>query len=175
MSMMVNAGSLPREHWTKDPESGGGRIVGEGCHFIDLARALAGSPIASLRVTAAKSGGAAIEDVAVLQLGFEDGSVATIQYLANGHRAFPKERIELIWDSTVVRIDNFRRLEGWGASVSRSVMPRGQDKGHEALAAAFIAAVKGSGPPPIPPDELLEVTEWAIRAQALAFVGGGEA
>ena len=95
--------------------------------------------------------------------------------LANGHRAFPKERIELIWDSTVVQIDNFRRLQGWGASVSRSVMPRGQDKGHEALAAAFLAAVKGGGKPPIPPDELLEVSEWSIRAQALANSGGGEA
>jgi predicted dehydrogenase/threonine dehydrogenase-like Zn-dependent dehydrogenase len=175
VSMMVNAGALPREHWTKDPESGGGRIVGEGCHFIDLARALAGSPIASLRVTTARAGGTATEDVSALQLGFEDGSVAAIQYLANGHRAFPKERIELIWDSTVVQIDNFRRLQGWGASVSRSVMPRGQDKGHEALAAAFLAAVKGSGRPPIPPDELLEVSEWSIRAQALANSGGGEA
>jgi predicted dehydrogenase len=175
VSMLVNAGTLPREHWTKDPESGGGRIVGEGCHFIDLARALTGSPISSLRVTAAKSGGATIEDIASLQLGFEDGSVATIQYLSNGHRAFPKERIELIWDSKIVQLDNFRRLQGWGAYVSRSVMPRGQDKGHDALAAAFIAAVKGSGKPPIPPDELLEVSEWAIRAEALAMAGGGEA
>jgi predicted dehydrogenase/threonine dehydrogenase-like Zn-dependent dehydrogenase len=177
VSITVNAGALPGEHWTKDPESGGGRIVGEGCHFIDLARALAGSPIVSLRVTTAKAADAAVEDVALIQLGFADGSVATIQYLANGHRAFQKERIELIWDSKIVRIDNFRRLQGWGVDVSRSLMPRSQDKGHEALAAAFIGAVKGGegAQPPIPPDELLEVSAWSIRAQALAFAGGGQA
>ncbi|HUF30446.1 MAG TPA: Gfo/Idh/MocA family oxidoreductase, partial [Gemmatimonadaceae bacterium] len=190
VSMMVNAGALPRDHWTRDPESGGGRIVGEACHFIDLARALAGSPITSLQVTVARPGGAAVEDVAALQLGFADGSIASVQYLANGHRSFPKERIELIWDGKILGLDNFRRLKGWGVNpptvrsrlafpASRFPLPafhaRGQDKGHEALAAAFIAAVRQSAPPPISPDELLEVSGWSIRAGELAMAGGGSA
>jgi predicted dehydrogenase len=168
--------------------------VGEACHFIDLARALVGSPITSLQVTVAKPGGAAVEDVAALQLGFADGSIASVQYLANGHRSFPKERIELIWDGKILRLDNFRRLKGWGVNPSTAVPPlpsrspfpvsrfpfpafraRGQDKGHEALAAAFIAAVRQSAPPPIAPDELLEVSAWSIRAGELAMAGGGSA
>jgi predicted dehydrogenase/threonine dehydrogenase-like Zn-dependent dehydrogenase len=175
ISMMVNAGALPSDHWTKDRERGGGRIVGEACHFIDLARAFVGAPIASLRVTVATSGGAPVEDVAALQLGFADGSIAVVHYLSNGHRAFPKERIELIWDGRIVSIDNFRRMRGWGVSAPRAVLPRSQDKGHEALAAAFVAAAAGRGPVPIPPDELLETSRWSIRAGALAAAGGGEA
>jgi predicted dehydrogenase/threonine dehydrogenase-like Zn-dependent dehydrogenase len=175
VSMMVNAGTLPRDHWTKDRQSGGGRIVGEACHFIDLARALVASPIASMRVTVARAGGSPVEDIAAMQMGFADGSVAVVQYVANGHRSFPKERIELIWDGAIVHIDNFRRMQGWGIPVPRAMMPKGQDKGHDALAAAFVAAVQGRGPVPIPPDELLETSAWAIRAEALVLAGGGEA
>jgi predicted dehydrogenase len=175
VSMMVNAGALPRDHWTKDRQSGGGRIVGEACHFIDLARALAGSPIVSMRATVARAAGAPVEDVAALQMGFEDGSVAVVQYVANGHRSFPKERIELIWDGMIVHIDNFRRMQGWGVPVPRALIRKGQDKGHEALAAAFVAAVQGRAPAPIPPDELLETSAWAIRAGELVAAGGGEA
>ena len=175
INVLVNAGAIPREHWLQDRESGGGRIVGEGCHFIDLARYFAGAPIRGLQVISARGADASIDDIATIQLAFADGSLATIQYLANGHKGFPKERIELFFDGKAIRIDNFRKLEAWGIDGLATRLPQRQDKGHEALAAAFVRAVRDGGGPPIPVEELLEVSEWSIRAQELASSGGGEA
>lgn len=171
----VNAGAIPREHWTQDRETGGGRVTGEACHFIDLARFLSGSPIVGMDVRAAGSGGHTHDDVSLIQLAFGDGSIATVQYLANGHRAYPKERVELFYDGNVIRIDNYRRLETWGVPGLATRWPKAQDKGHAALAAAFVAAVRGTGTPPIPHEELLEVSDWSIRAGELAQAGGGSA
>ena len=173
VSIRLNAGSVPREHWTRDREIGGGRIAGEGCHLIDLARHLVGAPIRGIRVTVARSGSVAVEDIALLQLEFEDGSVASIEYLANGHRGFPKERIALFFDERIVEIDNFRRVRAWGVAGLATRWPRAQDKGHVALAGAFVRAVRDGGAPPIPIDEILEVSEWAIRAGELTARGGG--
>ncbi|MFN2399736.1 MAG: bi-domain-containing oxidoreductase [Gemmatimonadaceae bacterium] len=175
ISITVNAGAIPSEHWTQDREAGGGRIVGEACHFIDLARFFASSAIAGLQIFAARNTTRIVGDTAVLQLVFENGSVATIQYLSNGHRAFPKERVELFFDGRVIRIDNFRKLVAWGVPELTTRLPQKQDKGHSALATAFLAAVKSGGPPPIPYSEVLEVSEWAIRAEELASAGGGTA
>ena len=94
--MTVNAGTLARDHWTRDREIGGGRIVGEACHFIDLLRYLAGSPIASK----GRIGRDAANDTVTLNLTFEDGSIGTIHYFANGSRAFAKERLEVFADGT---------------------------------------------------------------------------
>jgi predicted dehydrogenase len=116
-----------------------------------------------------------LDDVAAMQLGFADGSIASIRYLANGHRGFPKERVELFTDGVVVRIDNWRTMRAWGVGGLTTHLPHSQDKGHAALAAAFIRAVRGEGEPPIAPDELLEVSRWAIRAGVLASRGGGVA
>ena len=101
--------------------------------------------------------------------------MAAIRYLSNGHRAFPKERIELFADGTVVRIDNWRRMHAWGLSGLTTHLPHAQDKGHEALAAAFVRSVRQGGAAPIPPEEILEVSRWAIRAGQLAAQGGGGA
>jgi predicted dehydrogenase/threonine dehydrogenase-like Zn-dependent dehydrogenase len=168
VDILVNAGSIPRDHWTQRPDEGGGRIVGEAVHFIDLARFFVGAPIAELQVKTA-----GVEDIAALHLGFADGSVASIRYLANGHRGFPKERVELFADGSVVRIDNWRTMRGWGVGGLTTHLPHAQDKGHTALAAAFVAAVRDAGPPPISPEEILEVSRWAIRAGDLAAKGGG--
>ena len=168
VDILVNAGSIPREHWTQRREEGGGRIVGEAVHFIDLARFFVGAPIAELQVNTA--GG---EDIAALHLGFAERSMASIRYLANGHRGFPKERIELFADGAVVRIDNWRAMRGWGVGGLTTHLPHAQDKGHSALAAAFVAAVREAGPAPIPAEEILEVSRWAIRAGILASKGGG--
>jgi predicted dehydrogenase/threonine dehydrogenase-like Zn-dependent dehydrogenase len=170
VDILVNAGALPRDHWTRRPEEGGGRIVGEAVHFIDLARFFVSAALADIQV---KTAGA--EDITALHLGFADGSIASIRYFSNGHRAFPKERIELFADGAVVRIDNWRMIRGWGLGGLTTHLPHAQDKGHAALAAAFVRAVRGGGPPPIPPDEILEVSRWAIRAGELASRGGGVA
>lgn len=173
VSITVNAGKIPGEHWTQDTDSGGGRIAGEGCHFIDLARFLADSPILDVQVATARgSDEKPITDVALLQLSFEDGSVATIQYLSNGSRGFPKERVELFFDGNVVRLDNFRRVETWGDISSPTRWPSRQDKGHAALVAAFVESVRTGGKPPIPLDELLEVSRWTVRAAGLARDAG---
>jgi predicted dehydrogenase len=172
VDILVNAGSIPRDHWTQRPEEGGGRIVGEAVHFIDLARFFVGAQISDMQVKTAENE-RPMDDVASIQLGFSDGSIASIRYLSNGHRSFPKERIELFADGMVVRIDNWRRMHGWGVSRLTTHLPQTQDKGHAALAAAFVRAVREGGSAPIPPNELLEVSRWAIKAGQLAVQGGG--
>jgi predicted dehydrogenase/threonine dehydrogenase-like Zn-dependent dehydrogenase len=172
-TLTVNAGALPLDHWAHDPQVGGGRLVGEGCHFLDLARYLVGAPIQDVRVMAARAGADPVEDVSLVQVAFADGSIASIQYLANGNKGFPKERVELFWEGKVARIDNFRSIEGWGVSPRNPGLIRSQDKGHDAMAEAFLAAVRGEGPPPIPGDEILEVARWVLRLGEGAQAAGG--
>jgi predicted dehydrogenase/threonine dehydrogenase-like Zn-dependent dehydrogenase len=165
VNIMVNAGSIPRNHWTQDPAVGGGRIAGEACHFIDLARALVGHPIAHLEVTsAATRGGELIDDIATLVLRFADGSVASIAYLANGAKSFPKERIECFFDGRTLVIDNWRRLRRFNVQGPLFEFAKRPDKGHIAEIQAWLSAVRLGGPPPILADELFEVSRWSIRA-----------
>jgi predicted dehydrogenase/threonine dehydrogenase-like Zn-dependent dehydrogenase len=174
ISVTVNAGSIPRDHWTQDVSTGGGRIVGEACHFIDLCRFLAGSPVEELQVVSAKtSAGAVIDDISLLQLSFADGSIATIQYIANGNRRYPKERVELFYDAKTLSIDNFRTISAWGVPGLAIRWPRSQDKGHAWLVKAFVGAVKSGEESPIPANELLEVSALSIHAATLARAGGG--
>jgi len=166
--MTVNAGAIPPEHWTQDPDAGGGRIVGEGCHFIDLLRHLAGAPI--VRHAALALGRhpslAVRSDKATLTLEFADGSVGTIHYLANGHKGFPKERLEVFCAGRVLQLDNFRRLRGWGwPGFSRMNLWR-QDKGVAQCLEAFVGAIRDGGQAPIPPEETLEVSRVSIELEA---------
>jgi predicted dehydrogenase/threonine dehydrogenase-like Zn-dependent dehydrogenase len=162
----VNAGRLPAGHWAVDPAQGGGRIVGEACHHIDLLRHLAGAAIAE---HALRPVGVRGRDGAVLSLTFVDGSVGTITYLANGSPRFPKERVEVFCAGRVLRIDNYRRLEGWGDLHVPRHLGLVQDKGQHACARAFVAWLKQGGPAPIPVHELLEVSRVAILAQQAAL------
>lgn len=156
--MTVNAGTLAGDHWTRDREIGGGRIVGEACHFIDLLRYLAGAPI----VSKGRIGQHASDDTATLSLTFEDGSFGTVHYFGNGSRAFAKERLEVFTDGRVLQLDNFRTLKGFGVpGFRRSALWR-QDKGHQACAAAFLNSVRSGGPSPIPFEEIVEVSRTAI-------------
>jgi len=167
MTMTVNAGAIPAEHWTQDPEVGGGRIVGEVCHFVDLLRHLAGAAIVEARTRAMES---ATGDTVSLQLAFANGSIGTIHYFANGHRGLAKERLEVFSSGRVLRLDNFRRLEGYGFKGFRRQRLWRQDKGQRACAAAFVEAVRQGGPAPIPFEELLEVS----RATLALARGAGE-
>jgi predicted dehydrogenase len=152
--MTVNAGAIPKEHWTQDPAIGGGRLVGEGCHFIDLLRFLAGSPISSHQVTALD---VTSKDSFTITLRFTDGSKGTIVYVANGSKSFPKERLEVFVAGRVLQLDNFRRLKGYGWPRFRTMNLWRQDKGQVACAKAFLDAIRNGCPSPIPLDELLEV------------------
>ncbi len=157
--LTVNAGQVPVDHWTQDQDIGGGRLIGEACHFIDLLRHLANSPITTFdRVSLTSPAG----DTFTLQLAFADGSIGSVHYFANGSRSFPKERLEVFCAGRVLQLDNFRRLRGYGWPGFRKMTLRRLDKGHCASASAFIRAIASGGPAPIPFDELREVTRITI-------------
>ena len=158
--MTVNAGHVPADHWTHDPKVGGGRIVGEGCHFVDLLRYLAGHHIVGVQATSLRQSltDPIKEDKTSFTLEFADGSFGTVHYLANGHRSFPKERLEIFCSGQILQLDNFRRLHayGWPGFTGRRLWR--QDKGHAAEVSAFFHAVETGAPSPIPFHEMLEVT-----------------
>jgi predicted dehydrogenase/threonine dehydrogenase-like Zn-dependent dehydrogenase len=164
--MTVNAGGIPHDHWVHDPVAGGGRVIGEGCHFIDLLRFLCGSPIVA--VQAAMFGpGSAVEirsDKLSITLSFADGSFGTVHYLANGHRSISKERLEVFCAGRVIQLDNFRRMSAVGWKNFRRMNLWQQDKGHVAEVQTFLNAVKTGGPLPISMDEIAEVTQVSFDA-----------
>lgn len=167
--MTMNAGAIPSGHWTQDAQIGGGRILGEACHFIDLMRFLAGSPISSVqaRRMGDAPGLAVADDKAVIVLGFSDGSFGSINYLANGAASFPKERVEVFAAGRVLQLDNFRKLTGFGWPGFGSMNLWRQDKGQAACMAAFVAAVASGGASPIPETEIFEVARATIEAAEL--------
>ena len=163
--MIVNAGAIPAEHWTQDAAVGGGRIIGEACHFIDLLRHLAASPIASHQVTRMES---ATGDSVTISLKFEDGSTGTVHYLANGNKGFPKERLEVFAAGRVLQLDNFRKLAGFGWPGFSKMNLWRQDKGQKACVAAFMRAVAQNRAPPIEFDEIVEVARVTMAVAEAA-------
>ncbi|MCE4538156.1 bi-domain-containing oxidoreductase [Pelomonas sp. P7] len=161
--MTVNAGAIPGEHWTQDPAVGGGRIIGEACHFIDLLRFLADAPITGWdRLDMDSSTG----DTVTIQLRFADGSIGTVHYFANGSKAFPKERLEIFAAGRVLQLDNFRKLIGFGWPGFTKLSLWRQDKGQKACAKAFVDAVTQGGASPIPLEQLIEVSRVSIEIAA---------
>ena len=160
MTMTINAGAIPATHWVQDQLVGGGRLIGEGCHFIDLLRHLAGAAITSSAVTVMKND---TRDSMTVTLSFADGSIGAVHYFANGARAVPKERLEVFVAGRVLQLDNFRRLTGSGWPGFGNMNLWRQDKGQTACAAAFLAAVREGREAPIPLEELLEVARVSIE------------
>ena len=161
----ANAGAIPAEHWTQDREIGGGRIVGEACHFIDLLRFLVGAPITGHRVSVMDTG---TRDTVSIELSFADGSIGTVHYFANGSKAFPKERLEVFAAGRVLQLDNFRKLRGFAWPGFSKLNLWRQDKGQKACASAFTQAVARGGASPIPLEEVLEVARVTIDIAAQA-------
>lgn len=163
--MTVNAGSIPAEHWVQDINVGGGRIIGEACHFIDLMRFLVGFPINTHQsmMMGDAPGVEVRNDKVTINLSFEDGSFGAIHYLANGGSAFPKERIEVFCDDAVLQMDNYRVLKGYGWKGFNKMKLMRQDKGQQACARAFIEAVRDGVDTPIPYDEVMESSRIAIE------------
>ena len=158
--MTVNAGMIPPGHWTHDPQIGGGRMIGEGCHFVDLLRFLAGSPIVTAQALQLGAHPALpqSDDVLTATLRFADGSIGTIHYFGNGHRSLAKERLEVFCGGRVLQLDNFLTLRGFGwPGFTKQTLWR-MDKGHRAEAAAVVHTLKTGGPAPIPFAEIAEVT-----------------
>jgi predicted dehydrogenase/threonine dehydrogenase-like Zn-dependent dehydrogenase len=162
--MTMNAGSIPADHWTQDNNVGGGRIIGEACHFIDLMRYLSDSEIVS--VQARRMGGAnsveITEDKAAIILGFADGSFGTIHYLANGASSFPKERIEVFVSGKVLQLDNFVKLKGFGWKGFKKLNLWKQDKGQNNCSKLFLDSIRNGTSAPISAGEIFEIAAISI-------------
>lgn len=158
--MTVNAGAIPTNHWAQDRDVGGGRIVGEACHFIDLLRFLAGVPITGHQRMSMDS---ATRDTVTLQLSFADGSIGTVHYFANGSKAFPKERLEVFAAGRVLQLDNFRTLKGFGWPRFSKMNLWRQDKGQRACVQAFVDAIQFGLPSPITVAEIFEVSRVSVE------------
>ena len=163
--LTVNAGGVPTGHWAQDETVGGGRIIGEACHFIDLLRFLVAAKIKRhLAVRMDSPTG----DTITISLEFVDGSVGTVHYFANGSKSFPKERLEVFVEGRVIQLDNFRRMRGFGWPTFRSMNLWRQDKGQKACARSFVDAIRNGSSLPIPLDELLEVSHIALAVNRTA-------
>ncbi len=154
----INAGDIPGDHWAHDAREGAGRIIGEGCHFVDLLCHWTGSPLIDLRIQRAIHPNAGeLEDVAVLFLSFEDGSLGTVHYFSNGHRGFSKERYSLAWEGRQAELLNWRQLNYYGMTKKTQRAWLRQDKGQAACLKNFFEAIIGKVSPP-DPHAAIEVT-----------------
>ena len=160
VNITVNAGAIPADHWTQDRRVGGGRIIGEGCHFVDLARFLVGQPLTGSQAFPIRGGDGRLGDCVTMQLEFADGSMGTIHYLANGSKDFPKERIEVFAGGKVLVCNNFRSTREFGGKNKFSTY--GQDKGHAEELKQFLSAIQKGGAWPISWSELWEVSQHTI-------------
>lgn len=155
----VNAGELPADHWLLGPQ-GGGRLIGEGCHWIHLMRDLTGSAITSTRTDWIRRSDGTRSDGFTTTLQFADGSLGTLLYSTLGHKTYPKETYTAYWEGKVLRMTNFQRVEGWGLMARKRSW--NQDKGHAALLSAWVENL-GVGPVQ-DPAVILEVSEATILA-----------
>jgi predicted dehydrogenase/threonine dehydrogenase-like Zn-dependent dehydrogenase len=167
----VNAGFLPREHWTQDYVEGGGRILGEGCHFVDLMQFLVGAWPTEVAARCLPDAGRYSGDNICATLRFADGSLGTLLYVANGDPALPKERIEVLGAGRSAVLDDFREALLYAGGRSQRIRIRGQDKGHRAEVAAFVDMLHGGGPPPGIFDEAVVATLGAIAIRESAAGG----
>lgn len=161
----VNAGPIPREHWIQDPQEGGGRIVGEVCHFIDLMQFWIGAPpvLVFAEAVASRSHQIVDEDSVFITLRFADGSNGCVAYLAQGDKTLPKERVEIFGAGKSMVIDDFRRASLYRNGREEQVKLRNQDKGQAEEVRAVCAAVLKGGPAPISLNELAATTRATFR------------
>ena len=156
MSMTVNAGALPKDLWVHEPAQGG-RIIGEGCHWIDLMSFMANSKVKSVHSIAIgqESELPIKNDNAIINLKFEDGSIGTLQYISTGNKSFSKERLTVFCEGKVLELDNFKKVNGFGTSDFKKM---GQDKGHKAEMVGFVDNIENSKSAMISFDSLVNTT-----------------
>jgi predicted dehydrogenase/threonine dehydrogenase-like Zn-dependent dehydrogenase len=159
----INAGYIPLNHWTQDPAIGGGRIIGEACHFIDLITFLVGASPVSVSGVALPNQGKYQDDNVSMTFTFPDGSIGVVDYLANGDKSIPKERLEVFCEGMIAVLDDYVSLVT--VKDGKKKEERGaQDKGWRAEMAAFATAVKNEGESPIPYEQLIGVTRSTFAA-----------
>jgi predicted dehydrogenase/threonine dehydrogenase-like Zn-dependent dehydrogenase len=170
MHYRVNAGYIPLNHWTHDPLQGGGRIIGEGCHFVDFLTFLAGAAPVSVTAHALPDAGKYHEDNVSMTFVFPDGSVGVIDYLANGDKSFPKERVEVFCGGRIAVLDDFRSLELLHDGRHKIIRQK-QDKGWRSEWQVFTRAILQGGPPPISYEQLIGVTKATFAAVEALHTG----
>ena len=173
LNMLVNAGYIPATSWIQDPQVGGGRIIGEGCHWVDLLRFVVDKPIVSVQAAmiGEHPGVETRDDVMSLSLLFADGSLGNVHYFANGHKSYAKEKLEVYCEGRVLLLDNFRKLQGYGWSNFRRMNLYTQDKGRQAEIGGFVERVALGGGPFMPPEHIWNVTAATFAAMESARTG----
>jgi predicted dehydrogenase/threonine dehydrogenase-like Zn-dependent dehydrogenase len=167
----INAGYLPPEHWNHDPAIGGGRIIGEACHFIDFITFLVGAAPASVTAHALPDSGKYSEDNVSMTFTFPDGSIGVVDYLANGDKSFPKERVEVFCGGTVAVLDDFVSLQITKEGKTKEER-LAQDKGWVNEWKAFVKAIREGDVLPIPYEQLIGVTKSTFAAVESLRAGG---
>jgi predicted dehydrogenase/threonine dehydrogenase-like Zn-dependent dehydrogenase len=173
MNMLVNAGESPPDSWVHDIQVGGGRVIGEGCHWVDLMAVLAGSPVTKVYATrVGESDGLAVrDDKTSISLEFGDGSIGTLHYFGNGSKAYPKETLDVFCDGKVLRLDNFRTLTGYGWGDFKQMRLGRIDKGHFAEFERLVEAISNGGPEVMPFDRIENVMSATFAAVESAQSG----
>ncbi len=165
----INAGVIPADHWVHDLKTGGGRIIGEACHFIDLCMFIAGSPITSVSAVAVKDA-SMLNDTVVISLAFENGSIANVSYFSNGNKQVSKEYLEVFGSGIVAQMDDFKSLNVFGKTEKKTTGT--QDKGHQEEIKIFVECIKQGKPAPIPFEETVMSTRATFKAlQSIATNG----
>ena len=165
MSMIyrVNAGSMPSDHWMQQPEVGGGRIVGEACHFIDYLTFMNGSLPVEVYATAMEEP-EHLGDIVNISLRFANGSIGSVSYFANGSSALPKEYIEIYRAGTTGVLTDFKELKVYGSGKPSVKRLPSQNKGQPQMMKEFLASIREGAPSPIPFEELYAVMLATFRA-----------
>lgn len=173
LNMLVNAGYIPATSWIQDPQVGGGRIIGEGCHWVDLMRFVVGVPIVAVQAAmiGEHPGVETRDDVMSVSLLFADGSLGNLHYFANGHKSYTKEKLEVYSEGRVLLLDNFRKLRGYGWSNFNKLNLYSQDKGRQAEIGGFVERVALGGPPFLPVEQIWNVTAATLAATESARTG----
>ncbi len=162
----INAGFIPATSWVHNLDVGGGRIIGEACHFIDLMTFLSGSKVVQVSMQALGTNPDLETDNVSIHLKYENGTLGVINYFANGHKAYAKERVEVFYQQKILVLDNFRKLSGygWKKGFSSTLLKTKLDKGHKAQFQRLCAYWKKGGIPLIPLNEIINTTAASFGA-----------
>ena len=167
----MNAGAIPMDSWVQDMERGGGRIIGEGCHFIDLMVYITGSKVKSICMNAMGPDAKTSTDNASILVQFENGSNGVVNYFANGSKGYSKERVEVFSQGRTLIMDNFRTLQGYGFKGFKKLKTK-QDKGHKKQFELLVDRVNKGGEALIPYDEIYNVSKASLMAVESLKSGG---
>lgn len=161
----VNAGFVPASEWVHDPRTGGGRIIGEGGHFVDFMTYLVGAPVVAVSAAALPATRTPKADIVTMTVEFADGSIGTVHYFANGDPRMPKEYVEAFCGGACAQLTNFRSLAVYGAKAEGRTRYFNQVKGFEEEAAAVVGALRAGGPAPIPFDQLYATSKATLLVE----------